>query len=194
MTKELDSCRGIIHKLANRYNRVLPENSIYEIEDLVSEGWEAYIKCKHYYNFLTVSSEFKTYFYRAVENRFRAILLKEKQWNKYDLTVYIDEKIDQIEDWLDINVSCEDDLERKCMVKEAILAIAEVSKEFAEMITEGATEELLLVARRDMRKRAHNNGSSMSDNNCNVIFKKRMLELFFGVKLKKIKKLLYNYI
>jgi len=192
MRTELESCEAVIKTLSKKYKRFLPEDSIFEVEDLISEGWEVYMSCKKHYD-EKHKTTFVTYLYYSVARRFNTIVIRETRRVRNGV-LFINDAFGSVDNWLDSVKCCEAEQERLCMVKEAIHAISEVSSGFADMITEGVSKELLTIARRNLRSKVYNSGGKLSNSNYKLAFSKSLLTIFFIVDLKKIKELLYNYI
>lgn len=181
MKKQFLKCEAIIAKLSHQYIYKFSNNTLYDLDDLISEGWIIYLKCKEKEK--EIEGEFTTYLYTSVENRFKSLYRQENVYGKRKHT-----KVD-IEglDFDSKNLTPE----KTVMAIQAIVALSEVSYDFATMVIKGVPKELLFVARRHMRsKKIGNNFKYIGEN---ITFPKHLIEDFFKIDLDKIKILASKY-
>lgn len=196
-------CQKIIKKLSRIWVCKLPEHTMYELDDLVSEGLEVFVKCCSDFD---GKSKFTTYLCLMVRQRFMRIVRDERRRKRTYIKIELPEDLDNVNDLSHHNsdkaycslrnklVYDYDSLspEKLVMVHDAIIAISEVSVDFADMIKNGVPKKLFSLAIRHMRaKKIKNKPESPCDN---IIFTKTMIKDFFGVDLKVLKELVYNII
>jgi DNA-directed RNA polymerase specialized sigma24 family protein len=201
---EFSDADRIIKSLAGKWCRKMPDGCIDGYEDLVSEGWIIWIRCKENYD-PSLGVKFTTYLYNAVKNRYRHILFHHSRQKRTAVAVLNCDSPASKYDYDDKNVVTNIDRysflqsgrnrnnpERDFMVWEAIYALAEVSVEFASFIADGVSEELYRMIRRRVRQRAFL--SDRKSANMPILIEKKMLENFFGLNFKKLRALVYNRI
>ena len=195
----INMCEAIIVKQANYWSKRLPAISIYSKDDLISEGWLIYMDCLGRNN----KAKFTTYLQKSVQTRFIRILTNElkrvgppntkKDPDKcycFDTFPETLGKRRTKEGRVLLDMPCSP--ERLVMVSQAIAAIAEVSTDFASMLTDGASQEFLAFVTRHMRAKKFKRG--LSTRNGNILFTKELIENFFGVRLKDLRILVSNYL
>ena len=179
---------ALVISLSNKWVYKLARNSIYTRQDLISEGWIVYMKCK---DKPIERAKFSTYLTTAIINRFKQINVEERDRYKVKgITLSADDEDNDITLTQDTNKSPE----RMAMVSEAISAISEVSVDFARMVIDGAPKELMAIARRSMRAKRFSKRAKFNEVSISLIFTKDMLENFFDIDLEFLRKLLSNYI
>ena len=180
MDNEFKDCEAIIVRLADRWFKSFPSRSMYDKIDLVSEGWEVYLLCKKDFR---DESKFTTYLYRSVNNKFMKLLESEMTLKRNHIKIEFDE------DWVLPNQISQ---EKQVMIAEAIVALSEVSKDFAYMVVNGFPKGLLSLAKRNMRWKKIERGVKTEGS---VVFITRdTIENFFGVDLRDLKSIVSNYL
>jgi len=181
---------GIIFKLASIFVNRLPDSSIMEYEDFVSEGCVVFTKCKLEFS-EDMKTKFSTYFYRSVYNRFKKLLDYEFRKKR---SVFYDREQD-----VEFSSSECDSPERQAMISDALSAMAEVSVDFVAMIKhgkfisrsdKGECGELLVEAIKRSRITSFKRG--VKSKGSKVIITKSMLESFFDISLDDLRKMYYN--
>ena len=185
MRRDLSQCEAIIYSVARRYVYRLSPNSLYTLQDLVSEGWIVYMRCL---DRELDGGKFSSYLYGAVVNHYKAIIYRENMPKMRHTSVPIDD--------VDSNSLHSDSPspERMAMIADAIVALSEVSVDFAKMISDGPPKELLAIARRSMRAKRFRKGASHKDVNISFLLTRDMIENYFNVNLEFLRELLSNYI
>lgn len=183
MTTEFERYDSIIRSLAGKWDRIIPDSSIYDYDDLVQEGWIAYcvVRDNDLYD-PSKGKSFTTFLWYAVNSRLKNIMAYENKSKRKGIKT----------EYLDVSSGEEQDTERKAMVSEALTAISEVSTDFVKMITDGVPKELLGIARRRSRHRMLNRG--FEPINGKIILDKKMIETFFGISIDDIKRLYYSFV
>lgn len=174
-------CEAIIVKLAHQYIYKFANNTVYNLDDLISEGWIIYLNCLKKKDEIRV--EFTTYLYAAVENRFKSIYRNE---NVYKKRRYEKTNIDDFE--FESNRMSPENV---AMAIQAIIALSEVSYDFATMVIEGVPKDLLFVARSNMRSRRI--GNKFKKLSGSISFPKRMLEDYFKIDIDNLRILVSKY-
>jgi len=188
MKYDLSQCEALIVSIAKRWAYKLSPNSIYTMQDLISEGWIVYLRCL---DKPINDAAFSTYLYEAITNEFKRINIKERDLLKSKCeTVSMDDEDVQVYP----TTSYYESPERMAMLAEGIVALSEVSVGFAKMITDCAPKELVSIARRNMRAKRFRKHAKHEDVNISLMFTQRMIEDFFYVNLEFLRDLLSNYI
>lgn len=177
----IDVANRIIHKISRRYLHKFDGNPIYDYDDLVSEGWTVLFNCIDGYND-QLGIKFTTYLFTSISNRFRTLLRNNR--------ITIDPSCD-----------CESfpypsGQDNLLMLKQAVSAMSEVSRDFATMIVEEVPKELLNYARRISRKKKiafSKNGEPDLDDS-KIVFTKTMIEDYFGIKIKDMREIFNKYV
>jgi len=182
MTEEFKKCEAIIVKLAHQFIYKFSRNTIYDLDDLISEGWVTYLECLKKRD--DVECEFTTYLYVAVENKYKTLYRNENIYKKRKHEKACLE---------DFNIKSKKlSPESTAMAIQAIIALSEVSYDFATMVVEGVPKDLLFVARRHMRsKRIGNNFKNLGGS---ISYPKHMLEDFFKIDIDNLKFLVSKYL
>jgi len=181
MDDKLLTVEKIIKSVLRSYRSRLQEVG-FEYSDMVSEGWIVFYDCLAGYD-ESVGAKFTTYFYQALKNKY--IIILQSAWKH---------KSEVDSDGFEFEANCP--LQDSCvMVKEAIEAISEVSKDFAFMITEGVQQDLLSKARRRMRaKKFKRNNNFENVDGGRLLFTKDLLESHFSINLSELKELSQKFI
>jgi len=181
---------GIIFKLASSFVRRLPDSSIMEYEDFVSEGYVVFTICKERFS-EDKGVKFSTYFYESVHRRFKSLINYEFRAKR---SVLFDREQD-----VEFSSSEADSPERQAMIADALSAMADVSADFVAMLThgrfvsrsdKGKNGDLLLQAIKRARRMSSKRGVNSKD--FNVAITKQMLESFFNISLDDLRKMYYN--
>jgi len=181
MDGEFIFCENIIYKLAHKHAPRF-HNTMYDFDDLVSEGWIVYLDCNKKRD--KIKNKFTSYLYSAVDNKFKSLYINEclrlkKKHEKVPITEGFDKASENLSP------------EKTAMAIQAMVALSEVSYDFATMIVNGVPKDLLFVARRHMRaKKIGNNLKGAKDT---VVFTRKMLEIFFNVNLDELKEIASQY-
>lgn len=185
---DMDMCKDIINKLANIWQHKMSPHSMYDFDDLVSEGWETYIGCTEKFS-TDFNVKFTTYLYSSVVKKYMNICRDERTQKKSHSLV----DVDFFEEMSRPGIF-EDQLspERLFMVNEAISAVSEVSEDFALMIKDSVPKDLFILAKRHMRAIKFKKGVK-TEGGC-IKLSKSMIESYFNVKLKRISNLVYKYL
>ena len=181
MDDQFNKCEAIIVKLSKLYSSRFSRGTLYDLEDLISEGWVIYLKCKKKEHDIKV--EFTTYLYVSVENNLKTLYRDEY--------IYRKRKHYKVElDGLDFD-SSKLSPERALMALQAVIALSEVSYDFATMVVNGVPKDLLFVARRHMRgKKLGSNSDKIGEN---ILYPKHLLEDFFNVNIDNLRILVSKY-
>lgn len=177
-------CSAEIRKAAKKWSSIIKDKALYSEEDLVGEGWIVYLRCKKTFD-PCLGVKFTTYLHNSLDRKFKQILDSTRRKKRdNDSISFVDEAFNGSSYF-----TCQ---ERLLMVLQAIEALSEVSSDFACMITDEVPKGLFIKAKQNMR--AKKLRSSAENSTVKLVFTKKMIEKFFGVSLKKLKALVYNYL
>ena len=193
----------IISNLAYKWKQRMPQSSVLSREDLIQEGWVAFIKNKDRFD-PERGVKLTTFLYYIVNSEMNSICTRERTKKRTASFIELDQIPDEREprgvlrgdrptcmiDMLeDRSLEGQD---RLVMVKDLIAALAEMSVDFANMISDEVPKELLLAARRKIRMRRGRRGLNAVD--AEIKIPNAMIEKHFNVSLGNLKRLYYNYL
>ena len=183
MIPSMNVCEAIIRKLASTWIYRMPKSSGLEYEDLVQEGWIAFLICKDLYK-PEKGGKFTSFLYYAVRSRLKNIFTNETRAKR--LPVYGFSQLSED------TVGSKPRQERDAMISEALSAMSEVSADFVRMVVDEVPIELSMIARR--RARIMNLKRGRKAVSAKIKFTDAMIEDFFGLKISELKSLYYNYV
>lgn len=171
---------GLIYKMAKGAANRLPSTSLLEMDDLLQEGRMVCESCRKSFD-PDRGCKFSTYLYHALVYMYNNIVRKEHRQCRSGA------------DFLNVEVSSNaTNQEDQLMVFEAIQALSETSKEFAQMMVDGMPLDLFLQFKESFIIRQRRGKSPIYIGRVDI--KRTILQKYFKINLKKLAVVVYNII
>lgn len=180
----------MICRLAHQWAKKMPPTSIYDVEDLIQEGYIVSVGAKRKLD--RKKSKETTYLWLAIVWHFNCI--KRMEWRRSNVSYdHLDDENCDDKIGVFVRRSMVDNrpnADQQLRLSQALSDMREVSPEFVSMIIDGVPLDLYSMAKSHQRAKRFRNGWS-AVNGCFRI-NNTMLRDFFGIDLKKMATLFYN--